>query len=104
MDANKPVGCLRPVRNGCIGIICLQITYGISNSHIGAGSTCIIKHQSGHCSTPVNELPHLHSECGHWEEHISKEEQRILWVSMHCYSQHTVVGTSDLETESPTFT
>ena len=74
MDANKPVGYLVRVGTECSHIIFLQAADGILNSQINADLMCVIKHQTGHCSTSANELLQLRgtsslSGAHHYREH-----------------------------------
>ncbi len=59
MDAGKPVGYSVRVGTECSHIIFLQAANGILNSQINSDLTCMIKHQTGHCSTSANELLQL---------------------------------------------
>ena len=55
----KPVGYSVRVGTECSHIIFLQAANGILNLQINTDLMCMIKHQTGHCSTTGNELLQL---------------------------------------------
>ena len=60
MVADKPVGYSLPAVRKWPDIFCWQAGYGISNLQVNANIMCMIKHKTGHCSAPANELLQLH--------------------------------------------